>query len=47
VSSWLIGLVGGIYLYVGLEMLLTGRHWLAVVWLGYAFSQVGLWALSR
>ena len=46
-SSWLIALVGFIYAYVAFEQLRLGNVSMAVVWSGYAFSQVGLWSLTK
>jgi len=46
-SSWLVGLVGFIYAYVAFEQFRMGNLPMAVVWAGYAFSQSGLWYLTK
>lgn len=45
-SSWLIGMVGFVYLAVSIDMAVHGKWALAMVWFGYAFAQVGLWIVS-
>ena len=42
-SSWLIILTGLIYAYVAIEQGTKGNTAMAVVYSGYAFSNVGLW----
>lgn len=46
-ASWLIVLVGLIYCGVSVDLFLKGNPWLAQVFLGYAFSNIGLYMLSR
>lgn len=46
-SGWLIALTGLIYLYVALEQLHLGDKWLFIVYLGYAFANVGLYKLAE
>lgn len=46
-SAWLIILTGLIYLYVALEQGLKGNSPLLIVYLGYAFSNIGLWWLAK
>jgi hypothetical protein len=46
-GAWLVLFVGVIYLYVGLEFgFKDGNWWMAVVYFGYAFANVGLWKLG-
>jgi hypothetical protein len=45
-SSWLIILTGLIYAYIGIEQGFKGNTALAVVYSGYAFSNVGLYILA-
>jgi len=46
-SSWLIILTGAIYLYIGVEQGAKGNLPMAVVYTGYAFSNVGLYLLAK
>jgi hypothetical protein len=46
VSSWLIIVTGLIYLYIGLEQGYKNNIPMAVVYTGYAFSNVGLYILA-
>ena len=45
-SPWLIIVTGMIYAYIGLEQTLKGNIAMAVVYSGYAFSNVGLYYLA-
>jgi hypothetical protein len=45
-SSWLIIVTGLIYAYIGIEQLWKGNPYMAVVYTGYAFSNVGLYLLA-
>jgi len=45
-SSWLIILTGAIYFYIAVEQGLRGNVPMAVVYSGYAFSNVGLYILA-
>jgi hypothetical protein len=45
-SSWLIILTGLIYAYIGIEQGFKGNTAMAVVYSGYAFSNVGLYILA-
>jgi hypothetical protein len=45
-SSWLIIVTGLIYAYIGYEQALKGNVPMAVVYSGYAFSNVGLYILA-
>jgi hypothetical protein len=46
-SAWLIVLTGAIYAYIAVEQLLRGNPYMAVVYTGYAFSNVGLYFLAK
>jgi hypothetical protein len=46
-SSWLIILTGAIYAYIAGEQVYKGNVWLAVIYSGYAFSNVGLYMLAK
>ena len=46
VSAWLIIVTGLIYAYIGIEQALKGNVPMAVVYTGYAFSNVGLYILA-
>ena len=41
-SSWLIGVVALIYLWVAVDLFLKGSHGLALAFLAYALANVGL-----
>jgi hypothetical protein len=45
-SPWLIALVGGIYLYIAIEQAAKSHWWMAVVYVGYAVANVGLYKLE-
>jgi len=45
-SPWLIIVTGAIYAYIGLEQALKGNVSMAIVYSGYAFSNVGLYYLA-
>ena len=45
-SAWLIIVTGLIYTYIGFEQALKGNMPMAVVYTGYAFSNVGLYILA-
>lgn len=47
VSGPLIALTGVIYLYVSLDQFWRGNVGMGVAYLGYAFSNVGLYLLAR
>lgn len=42
-SGWLIILTGLIYLYVSVDLMLSGKVGLGMAYAGYAFSNVGLY----
>lgn len=46
-SGWLIVLVGAIYAYIAAESVSKGDTALAIVFAGYAFSNIGLWMAAR
>lgn len=46
-SAWLIALTGLIYLWVAMEQLAQGDRWLFIVYLGYAFANIGLYKLAE
>jgi predicted GNAT superfamily acetyltransferase len=46
-SPWLIILTGLIYGYIAVEQMLKGNSHMAIVYSGYAFSNVGLYLLAR
>lgn len=46
-SPWLIIVTGVIYAYIAVEQLLKGNSQMAIVYSGYAFSNVGLYLLAR
>lgn len=45
-SSWLIILTGLIYFYIAIEQVCKGNPYMAIVYSGYAFSNVGLYFLA-
>ena len=45
-SSWLIIVTGLIYAYIGIEQGVKGNLPMAVVYTGYAFSNVGLYLMA-
>ena len=46
-SAWLIAIVGVIYAGVAAEQVWKGNYWFALVFIGYALSNVGLWKLAQ
>jgi hypothetical protein len=46
-SANLIAITGVIYAYVGIEQLVSGNKLLAIVYAGYAFSNIGLYYLAK
>jgi len=46
-SGWLIALTGLAYAYVALEQGYRGNAWMAVIYCGYAFSNVGFYMLAK
>lgn len=46
-SAWLIALTGGIYAVVAAEQfLIKGNGTMAIVYSGYAFSNIGLYMMA-
>jgi hypothetical protein len=45
-SAWLIIVTGLIYAYIALEQGLKGNMYMAIVYSGYAFSNVGLYFMA-
>lgn len=45
-SAWLIIVTGMIYAYIACEQLYKGNPYMAVIYSGYAFSNVGLYMLA-
>jgi len=45
-SAWLIIVTGCIYAYIAGEQLVKGNVYMAIVYSGYAFSNVGLYMLA-
>lgn len=46
-AAWLIAVIGVVYLVVGVSLLLEGKQGLGIAFLGYAFSNVGLWMAAK
>ena len=42
ISHYIVGLVGIGYLITGIQQFTKGNTGPAIMWLGYAFSQIGL-----
>jgi hypothetical protein len=47
VSAWLIAAVGVAYAYVAGELAWKGQYWQALIFFGYAVSNIGLWKLAQ
>lgn len=45
-SGWLIALTGLIYLYVSCDQLYKGNVGMSIAYLGYSFSNIGLYLLA-
>lgn len=45
-SGWLIIVTGLIYLYVSLEQIYKGNAGMGIAYLGYSFSNIGLYLLA-
>jgi hypothetical protein len=45
-SAWLIAFTGCVYLYVSIEQLYRGNVGMFIAYLGYAFSNIGLYLLA-
>lgn len=46
-SAWLIALTGGIYAAVAVQMGFKGNLPMTIVYAGYAFSNIGLYIISK
>ena len=46
-AAWLIALIAVVYLVVGIDLLITGKVGLGIAFLGYSFSNVGLYLAAR
>jgi hypothetical protein len=46
-SGWLIALTGLIYAYVAAEQFWRGNTGMGIAYMGYAFSNVGLYLLAK
>lgn len=46
-SPWLIALVGVIYIGVSADLARRGMWWDALVYFGFAVSNVGLWKIAQ
>jgi hypothetical protein len=45
-SAWLIAFTGLIYCYVSIEQLYKGNIGMFIAYLGYSFSNIGLYLLA-
>ena len=45
-SAWLIAFTGCCYLYVALEQAWKGNLGMLIVYIGYAFANIGLYMLA-
>lgn len=41
-SVWLVGLIGIVYMYIGIEQFLHGKTGTGIMFMGYALANVGL-----
>lgn len=46
-SSWLIGVVGVVYLFTALSFWLEGQKGMAITFIGYALANAGLIAATK
>ncbi len=46
-SANLVAICGFIYLYVALEQVVRGQWWVAILYFGYAFANVGAWKIAK
>lgn len=46
-AAWLIAVIGVVYLVVAVQLLLQGKIGLGIAFLGYSFSNIGLWMAAR
>lgn len=45
-SAWLIAAVGVAYAVVAADLVRHGSYWQALIFFGYAVSNIGLWKLA-
>lgn len=43
ISHWIVAIVGLGYLTVGIQQYILGNVGSAIMWIGYSFSQIGLY----
>lgn len=41
-STWLVAMIGAVYLYIGIEQFIKGSTGTAIMFVGYALANVGL-----
>jgi hypothetical protein len=46
-SSWLIAIIGFVYLIVAVDLLRKGQTGLGIAFLGYAFGNIGLYLEAK
>jgi len=46
-ASWLIALIGFVYLVVAVNLLMTGKTGLGIAFIGYSLGNVGLYMEAR
>jgi hypothetical protein len=46
-ASWLIALIGIVYLVVAVNLLMTGKTGLGIAFIGYALGNVGLYMEAK
>lgn len=46
-TPWMILVVAAIYCYIAVDLICAGKTGLSVAFLGYAFSNIGLWIAAR
>jgi hypothetical protein len=47
VAAWLIAAIAVVYLAVGIDLMIAGKMGLGIAFLGYSFSNVGLYLAAR
>jgi hypothetical protein len=47
VSSYLIAIIGFVYLAVAIDLFLKGQTGLSISFVGYALGNLGLWMVTR
>jgi hypothetical protein len=46
-ASWLIALIGVVYLVVAVNLLMTGKTGLGIAFIGYSLGNVGLYMEAK